>query len=88
MPRSTTRYPNADSLIDAARSFRRHHLGNERAAQWENDRQVPLEVLRLAAGHGFTGIEVPVAHGGLDLSYRAKLRLVEELSRTLSLIHI
>ena len=82
MPRSTTRYPNADSLIDAARSFRRHHLGNERAAQWENDRQVPLEVLRLAAGHGFTGIEVPVAHGGLDLGYRAKLRLVEELSST------
>jgi alkylation response protein AidB-like acyl-CoA dehydrogenase len=68
-----------ENQVAAAREFAvRVVLPN--APAWERERVQPLDVLREAAGLGFTAIEVPVARGGLGLRFSAKLRVAETLS--------
>ena len=67
-------------LLDLARHFSRGEVGTN-AARWEQERSYPRETMRAAAALGLTRIQVPAAHGGLDLRFRAKVRIVEEIAR-------
>jgi alkylation response protein AidB-like acyl-CoA dehydrogenase len=51
------------------------------ANEWEASRRIPKEVFAKAAAQGFSAIQVPKSHGGLDLGYRAKMRITEELAK-------
>ncbi len=77
---SPTLTPEEDRLVEAARRFARE-VAMPNAARWERERRMPLEALRAAAALGLTRIEVPVVHGGLGMSFFAKLRVTEELAR-------
>jgi alkylation response protein AidB-like acyl-CoA dehydrogenase len=68
------------ALVDTARAFAREVVMPQ-AARWERERRMPLDALRAAAALGLTRIEVPVAQGGLGMSFFAKLRVTEELAR-------
>ena len=67
-------------LLDLARHFSRDEVGPN-AARWEDERSYPRERIRAAAALGLTRIQVPAAHGGLDLCFRAKVRIMEEIAR-------
>jgi len=67
-------------LLESAREFSRREVAPN-AARWERERTYPRETLRAAAALGLTRIQIPVARGGLDLRFRAKLRIVEEIAR-------
>jgi alkylation response protein AidB-like acyl-CoA dehydrogenase len=67
-------------LLEAARDFSRREVAPN-AARWERERAYPRETIRAAAALGLTRIQVPAAQGGLDLRFRAKLRIVEEIAR-------
>jgi alkylation response protein AidB-like acyl-CoA dehydrogenase len=67
-------------LLEVAREFSRHEVGPN-AARWERERAYPRETIRAAAGLGLTRIQIPAALGGLDLRFRAKVRVVEEIAR-------
>ena len=67
-------------LLEQARDFSRREVGPN-AARWERERAYPRESIRTAAGLGLTRIQVPAALGGLDLRFRAKVRIVEEIAR-------
>jgi alkylation response protein AidB-like acyl-CoA dehydrogenase len=67
-------------LLQAARDFSRREVAPN-AARWERERAYPREAIRAAAALGLTRIQIPAALGGLDLRYRAKLRIVEEIAR-------
>jgi alkylation response protein AidB-like acyl-CoA dehydrogenase len=68
------------SLLELARDFSRREVAPN-AARWERERAYPRETIRAAAALGLTRIQVPAAQGGLDLRFRAKLRVVEEIAR-------
>lgn len=68
------------ALVETAQRFAREVV-MPNAAAWERERRMPLEALRAAAALGLTRIEVPVAQGGLGMSFFAKLRVAEELAR-------
>ena len=72
--------PAESRLLDAARAFSRREVAPN-AARWERERAYPREALRAAAALGLTRIQIPAAAGGLDLRFRAKLRIVEEIAR-------
>lgn len=72
--------PEESTLVAAAARFAREVV-MPNAAQWERERSMPLDALRDAAALGLTRIEVPVAQGGLGMSFFAKLRVTEELAR-------
>jgi alkylation response protein AidB-like acyl-CoA dehydrogenase len=67
-------------LVETAREFSRREVGPN-AARWERERGLPRETIRAAAALGLTRIQVPAACGGLDLRFRAKLRICEEFAR-------
>jgi alkylation response protein AidB-like acyl-CoA dehydrogenase len=67
-------------LLEAAREFSRREVGPN-AARWERERAYPRETIRAAAELGLTRMQIPVALGGLDLRFRAKVRVVEEIAR-------
>ena len=67
-------------LLDQAREFSRREVGPN-AARWERERVYPRETIRAAAALGLTRIQVPAAQGGLDLRFRCKVRIVEEIAR-------
>jgi len=67
-------------LLEAARAFSRREVGPN-AARWERERVYPRETLRAAAALGLTRIQIPAALGGLELRFRAKLRIVGEIAR-------
>ena len=72
--------PAESRLLEAAREFSRREVGPN-AARWERERAYPRETIRAAAGLGLTRIQIPVELGGLDLRFRAKVRVVEEIAR-------
>ena len=67
-------------LLEQAREFSRREVGPN-AARWERERLYPRESIRAAAALGLTRIQVPAALGGLDLRFRAKVRVLEEIAR-------
>ncbi len=67
-------------LLQLAREFSRCEVAPN-AARWEHERAYPRETLRAAAALGLTRIQIPAALGGLDLRFRAKLRIIEEIAR-------
>jgi alkylation response protein AidB-like acyl-CoA dehydrogenase len=72
--------PAESRLLEAARDFSRREVAPN-AARWERERSYPRETIRAAAALGLTRIQIPAALGGLDLRFRAKLRIVEEIAR-------
>jgi len=72
--------PEESRLLELAREFSRREVAPN-AARWECERAYPRETMRAAAGLGLTRIQIPAALGGLDLRFRAKLRIVEEIAR-------
>jgi alkylation response protein AidB-like acyl-CoA dehydrogenase len=67
-------------LIDRGRAFGAAHVAPN-AARWEWERRHPTETVRAACAEGLHLTELPAQHGGLGLSFSAKLRLCEELAR-------
>jgi len=67
------------ALVETARRFAREVV-MPNAARWERERRMPLDTLKQAAALGFARIQVSTAHGGLGMSFFAKLRVAEELS--------
>jgi len=67
-------------LLEAARDFSRREVGPN-AARWERERSYPRAAIRAAAALGLARIQVPAAQGGLELRFRAKLRIIEEMAR-------
>ncbi len=72
--------PDEAALVERAKDFARSVV-MPNAATWERERRMPREALRQAVGLGLLSIEVPKAHGGLAMSFFAKLRVAEELAR-------
>jgi alkylation response protein AidB-like acyl-CoA dehydrogenase len=72
--------PEESRLLQSAREFSRREVAPN-AARWERERAYPRESLRAAAALGLTQIQIPAALGGLDLRFRAKLRIMEEIAR-------
>ncbi len=67
------------ALVADARAFAAERVAPF-AAQWERDRQVPLETLRAAAEAGLAGLLVPGENGGRGLGTSAAARVFEELA--------
>ncbi|TFH33542.1 MAG: acyl-CoA dehydrogenase [Deltaproteobacteria bacterium] len=67
---------NEADLIDMAHEFARTQIAPN-APAWELDRRIGLETMKEAAKMGFTGIQVPVNHGGLGFSFSCKVRVLE-----------
>jgi alkylation response protein AidB-like acyl-CoA dehydrogenase len=67
-------------LLESAREFSRREVAPN-AARWERERVYPRDTIRAAAALGLTRIQIPASRGGLDLRFRAKLRIVEEIAR-------
>lgn len=62
------------------------------AARWEHERRIGHEALGSAVALGLTRLQVPVSHGGLDVSFSCKVRVAEVLAAgdfgfTMSLIN-
>jgi alkylation response protein AidB-like acyl-CoA dehydrogenase len=72
--------PAERDLIARGRAFADAHVAAN-AARWEWERRHPTEAIRAACADGLHLTELPVKHGGLGLSFSAKLRLCEELAR-------
>lgn len=68
-----------ESVVQSAGEFAREMVAPH-AAQWEAQRQVPLDTIRAAADAGLAGLLVPSEHGGGGLSYTAMARVMEELA--------
>jgi len=66
-------------LIHMAQEFARTQIAPN-APTWELDRRIGLETIKEAAKMGFTGIQVPVGHGGLGFSFSCKVRVLEILA--------
>ena len=67
-----------DELLQRTRAFARQVV-MPGAPRWEAERRIAREALSAAAAIGLTGIEVPVAQGGLGLGYRVKAQVAELL---------
>jgi alkylation response protein AidB-like acyl-CoA dehydrogenase len=67
---------NEADLIQTAQAFARSQI-DPNAPSWEHDRRIGLETIKKAAKLGFTGIQVPVNHGGLGFSFACKARILE-----------
>lgn len=68
-----------EDLLQRTEAFAREVVAPA-AAGWEAERRIGLEALQAAATLGLTGIEVPVAWGGLGLGYASKARMAELLA--------
>jgi alkylation response protein AidB-like acyl-CoA dehydrogenase len=68
------------AIQDAAARFAQDRLAPG-AAQWDEDKHFPVDVIREAAGLGFAGIYVGEEHGGSGLSRLDAAVIFEQLSR-------
>jgi alkylation response protein AidB-like acyl-CoA dehydrogenase len=66
-------------LIDKTHEFARLVVAPN-AVKWERERRIGLEAIRSAAEIGLTGLDIPVAQGGLDVSFSCKARIAEVLA--------
>ena len=66
-------------VVEAARQFVASHV-TPNVQAWDSGRADSREVLPAAAAAGLLGLEVPVAHGGLGLSYGCKRQVAEILA--------
>lgn len=66
-------------VVEAARQFLASHV-TPNVQAWDSGRADSREVLPAAAAAGLLGLEVPVAHGGLGLSYGCKRQVAEILA--------
>lgn len=66
-------------IVDAARDFVAAHVAPHVQA-WDRGRADSRAVLPAAAAAGLLGLEVPVAHGGLGLSFGCKRQVAEILA--------
>lgn len=67
-------------LVAAAEDFARSEVAPH-AQAWERERRQPLDTIRKAAAIGLTRIQLAKEHGGLGLSFAAKMHVAEVLSR-------
>ena len=67
------------ALVAQAAVLARERVG-PLAAQWERERRIGREVLADAVALGLTRVQVPVAAGGLGLSFSCKAALAEVLA--------
>ena len=67
-----------DELLQRVRAFARDVV-RPGAPHWEAERRIAREAITAAAAIGLTGLEVPVAFGGLGLGFRVKARVAEVL---------
>jgi alkylation response protein AidB-like acyl-CoA dehydrogenase len=68
-------------LIETAKAFRDEFVAPY-ADQWERDRRVPVETLRLAADQGLLGLETPKPNGGHGVRFSVKMKISEVLAET------
>lgn len=66
-------------LLEAAAAFTREDVAPH-AADWENERRVPLEAYRKAADLELTGMILPLDLGGKGVSNIAAARILEEIA--------
>lgn len=66
-------------VVDAAQAFVAQHVAPH-AQAWDRGQADSRTALPAAAAAGLLGIEVPVAHGGLGLSFSCKRRVAEVLA--------
>lgn len=66
-------------IVDAARDFVVSHV-TPHVQAWDSGQADSCAVLPAAAAAGLLGLEVPVEHGGLGLSYRCKRHVAEVLA--------
>jgi len=83
--------PVAPDLMAAAARFA-HDVVAPQVARWESERRIARDAITAAAAIGLTGLEVPVAWGGLGLGFDLKVQLAELLGAadfgfTMSLIN-
>ncbi len=74
----TTLTPAEQRLLDGVKAFAADHV-RPQAQAWDQ-RRLDNRALLQAAGAGLLGLEVPVEHGGLGLSYACKWRVAEVLA--------
>lgn len=78
-------------LLDQAQDLARN-IVTPNVARWERERRIDHEGFRAAVDLGLTRLQVPVAHGGLGMSFHCKARLADVLGAadfgfTMSLIN-
>ena len=66
-------------LVERVRIFRDSQV-TPHAASWERDRVMAVEALRGAAELGLLAMEVPTELGGLELTFRQKLEVIDCLT--------
>lgn len=68
-------------LVAAARKFAAEVI-RPNAAAWERERRfIPRDVFRQYAALGFSGLQVPVAHGGQGATFFCKVAVAEVMAR-------
>lgn len=65
-----------DALLEEVTAFRDTHVAPNIVA-WERDRVMAVETLRAAADLGLLALQVPTELGGLGLSFRQMLRVID-----------
>lgn len=69
-------------LVAEARRFAADVI-EPQAASWERNRQpLPRDVFRRYAAAGFSGLQVPIEHGGQGVSFLCKVRVAEVMARS------
>lgn len=68
------------AIQDAARAFAEAELAPH-SARWDEDKHLPVDVLKAAAEMGFAGIYTGEEHGGMGLGRVEAAVIFEELSR-------
>lgn len=69
-------------LVTEARRFAADVI-EPQAATWERTRQpLPREAFRQYAASGFSGLQVPVEHGGQGVSFLCKVRVAEVMAQS------
>ena len=71
--------PAEAALVGLAADLARQQVAPQ-AARWERERRIGHEALQAAAELGLTGLQVPVAWGGLGASFACKAALAEVLA--------
>lgn len=71
--------PEQEALRESARSFVRKEI-TPRLQEWEDTGEVPLELHRAAAKHGFLGLGVPEDKGGSGGTFIDALALTEAMA--------
>ena len=71
---------DVSALKEAARKFVRTEVAPV-ADRMDREDWFPREIVRKLGEHGFLGITLPTAHGGLGLGYLAQAAVLEEVAR-------